>query len=89
MKKQNQADGAAKSDLKQASISELGPETENILYTEAYEELKAILETIESGEISLDELSTQVSRAAYLLEICKRKLHATELDVSKILEKFS
>ena len=41
---------------------------------------------IEQGEISVDELSEKVKRAAQLIKICKLKLATTEEDVNKILK---
>jgi exodeoxyribonuclease VII small subunit len=55
-------------------------------YTEAFEELNQIVSDIEQGEISVDELSQKVKRAAELIKICKAKLTTTEEDVSKILK---
>ena len=55
-------------------------------YTEAFEELQDIVSEIESGEISVDELSQKVKRAALLIKICKEKLSATEHDVEEILK---
>jgi exodeoxyribonuclease VII small subunit len=55
-------------------------------YTEAYDELQHIVSEIEGGEISVDELSGKVKRAALLIKICKNKLTATEEDVSRILK---
>ena len=55
-------------------------------YTEAFEELQAIVSEIEGGEISVDELAEKVKRAALLIKICKNKLTATEGDVNKILQ---
>lgn len=55
-------------------------------YTSAFEELQTIVEEIEDGEISIDELSNKVKRAALLIKICKGKLTETEADVNKILE---
>ena len=55
-------------------------------YTEAFSELQTIVSEIEQGEISVDELSTKVQRAAYLIKICKSKLTSTEADVNKILK---
>lgn len=55
-------------------------------YTEAFEELQIIVGEIEDGEISVDELSNKVKRAALLIKICKSKLTETEADVNKILE---
>jgi len=55
-------------------------------YTEAIAELEQIVEEIEEGSVSVDELSEKVNRAAHLLRICKEKLSSTEEDVRKILE---
>ncbi|MGC6432645.1 MAG: exodeoxyribonuclease VII small subunit [Crocinitomicaceae bacterium] len=57
-----------------------------ISYTEAFEELQTIVANIEEGEISVDELSLKVKRAASLIKICKAKLIATEEDVNQILK---
>jgi exodeoxyribonuclease VII small subunit len=57
-----------------------------ISYTEAIQELEAIVTEIEEGEISIDILSEKVKRASELIKICKAKLTTTEEDVSKILE---
>ena len=55
-------------------------------YTKAFEELQIIVLEIEQGEISVDELSEKVKRAALLIKICKTKLTTTEEDVNKILK---
>ena len=55
-------------------------------YTEAFEELQSIVSEIEQGEISVDELSDKVKRAALLIKICKTKLTTTEEDVNVILK---
>lgn len=55
-------------------------------YTEAFEELQSIVLEIEQGEISVDDLSEKVKRAAQLIKICKLKLTTTEEDVNKILK---
>jgi exodeoxyribonuclease VII small subunit len=55
-------------------------------YKEAFEELQAIVSEIESGEISVDELSEKVKRATALIRICKLKLTTTEENVNKILK---
>jgi exodeoxyribonuclease VII small subunit len=54
-------------------------------YTDAFEELQQIVSEIEEGQISVDELSEKVKRAALLIKICKKKLSSTEEDVNKIL----
>jgi exodeoxyribonuclease VII small subunit len=55
-------------------------------YQASFEELQQIVEEIETGEISVDELSIKVKRAAILLKICKEKLSSTEEDVNQILK---
>ena len=60
--------------------------TNDIKYTEAFDELQQIVSEIESGEISVDELSEKVKRAAFLIKICKTKLTTTQEDVNKILK---
>ncbi len=55
-------------------------------YTEAFQELQNIVGEIEGGEISVDELSDKVKRAAILIKICRNKLTSTEEDVNAILK---
>lgn len=59
---------------------------ETIKYTDAFEELQRIVLEIEQGEISVDELSEKVKRAATLIKNCKMKLTTTEEDVNQILK---
>ncbi|MDG1776161.1 MAG: exodeoxyribonuclease VII small subunit [Crocinitomicaceae bacterium] len=60
--------------------------TKEIKYTDAFEELQQIVSDIEDGEITVDELSIKVKRAAELIKICKSKLTSTEGDVNDILK---
>jgi exodeoxyribonuclease VII small subunit len=55
-------------------------------YVQAFEELQRIVSEIEEGQISVDELSEKVKRAAQLIAICKTKLSSTEEDVNRILK---
>lgn len=55
-------------------------------YTAAFEELQQIVRDMEDGEITVDELSLKVKRAAELIKICKQKLTSTEEDVNTILK---
>lgn len=59
---------------------------EELNYEEAFEELQTIVSEIEEGEISVDELSTKVKRAAQLIKTCNLKLSSTEEDVNQILK---
>ena len=57
-----------------------------LLYTAAFDELQQIVRDMEAGEITVDELSVKVKRAAELIAICKNKLSSTEEDVNLILK---
>lgn len=59
--------------------------SENLSYTEAFEELQRIVQEIEQGQITVDELSAKVKRAAHLIQLCREKLTTTEEDVNQIL----
>ena len=60
--------------------------SEEMAYTAAFEELQVIVQEIEEGGISVDELSLKVKRAAQLIKVCKSKLTSTEEDVNQILK---
>jgi exodeoxyribonuclease VII small subunit len=63
--------------------------SDKLSYTAAFEELQKIVSEIEKGEISVDELSEKVKRAAQLIKICKSKLTDTEEDVNRILQELA
>ncbi|MDR2287300.1 MAG: exodeoxyribonuclease VII small subunit [Prevotellaceae bacterium] len=63
--------------------------SDKLNYTAAFEELQKIVSEIEKGEISVDELSEKVKRAAQLIKICKSKLTNTEEDVNRILQELA
>jgi exodeoxyribonuclease VII small subunit len=62
--------------------------SKRITYDQALGELQDIVAEIEGEEISIDELSKKVKRAAELLKFCQNKLRQTEEDVNKILSQF-
>ncbi|MCF8269399.1 MAG: exodeoxyribonuclease VII small subunit [Crocinitomicaceae bacterium] len=55
-------------------------------YSLAFEELQRIVSEMERGDVGIDELAVNVKRAAELIQYCKNKLKATELDVAEILK---
>ena len=57
-------------------------------YDSALTELQSIIAEIEGEEISVDELSKKVKKAAELLKFCQQKLRQTENDVNEILGQF-
>lgn len=55
-------------------------------YGEAMAEIEEILEKIETGELDVDDLTEKVKRVAGLLDICKKKLRTTEVEIQKVIE---
>ncbi len=55
-------------------------------YESAYAELQTILEAIQTDEVSLDALATQLKRAKELIQFCKEKLRSVELELEDVFE---
>jgi exodeoxyribonuclease VII small subunit len=55
-------------------------------YEGAYNELQTILEAIQSEEVSLDALATKLKRAKELIQFCKEKLRAVELELEDVFD---
>lgn len=58
-------------------------------YTEAFEELKEIVDQLENDSISVDELAEKMKRATVLMKICKDKLTKTEEEINKTISELS
>ncbi len=58
-----------------------------ISYTDAIAEIEKILKDIDDGDLDVDDISEKVKKVSYLIKICQKKLHSTQLDVEKIIEK--
>jgi exodeoxyribonuclease VII small subunit len=54
-------------------------------YTSAMDELEEIVQKLENGIISIDDLSVNINRASDLIKFCKNKLKTTDMEVEKIL----
>ena len=59
---------------------------EKISYSEAIEEIEAILQKIEEGSLDVDDLDKKVRRVTDLLKLCRDRLHKTETQINKILD---
>ncbi|GBE04544.1 MAG TPA: exodeoxyribonuclease VII small subunit [Nitrospirae bacterium] len=57
-------------------------------YKKALEEIESIVEEIENENVDVDILTGKVKRATYLINMCRKKLRATDDEVRKILEEF-
>ncbi len=56
----------------------------NMTYDAAYAELNTILSSLQMEDVSLDDLSDKLKRAAELSDFCKAKLRSIEDDIEKI-----
>jgi exodeoxyribonuclease VII small subunit len=58
-------------------------------FAEAMGELEAILRRIESEEVDVDALATELRRAAQLLEVCRAKIRRAEVEVTQIVQRLT
>ncbi len=64
-------------------------EIEKMTYTQAVNELEAIVKKMQSPECSIDNLSQYTARSLQLLKVCKAKLTATDEELKKVLAEMS
>ncbi|MEQ8703625.1 MAG: exodeoxyribonuclease VII small subunit [Phaeodactylibacter sp.] len=57
-----------------------------ITYEEAIKELQETVAQLQEDEVSIDELSAKVKRAAALITYCREKLRATEEEIGGLFE---
>ena len=57
-------------------------------YGKAMEELEGILKRIEEEEVDIDDLAQEVKRASELIQLCKKKIERTEMEVNRIVQSF-
>ena len=62
-------------------MSEVKPES----YAAAVAELDAILAAIERDEVDVDVLSKKVARAVTLVQFCRERLAAAEIEVERVV----
>lgn len=55
-------------------------------FNEAVNEIEKILSVIESGELDVDRLSSEVKKATELIKQCQKKLRATEEEINSIFK---
>jgi len=54
-------------------------------YQEAVEELDGILAAIERDEVDVDVLSQKVARAVVLVQYCRERIAAAEVEVERVV----
>ena len=55
-------------------------------YEEAVSQLEEFVQKMESGELDIDMMSTELKKAQQLIKLCKDKLTKTDEEIKKILE---
>ena len=55
-------------------------------YEEAIRQLDDIVRQIETGEMGIDQLTTQLKRAQELIAFCRDTLYKTDEEVQKLLQ---
>lgn len=57
-----------------------------IKYEEAVSQLETIVRKMESGELDIDAMSTELKTAQELIKLCKERLTKADEDIKQILE---
>lgn len=60
-----------------------------INYKDALNRINEIVNTIESGDLDIDDLTAMVKEATKLIGACKDKLHGAETDLQSSLDKLN
>ncbi len=60
---------------------------QEIKYEEAVRQLETIVDKLESNELGIDQLSTELKKAQQLIKLCKDKLTKTDEEIRKLLDK--
>ena len=60
--------------------------TKDIDYEEAIRQLENIVHKMESEDLDIDELATELKTAQKLIKLCKARLTKTDEEIKKILE---
>lgn len=55
-------------------------------YEEALVEIKTIVNALQEGNISIDQLSEEVGKASELIQYCRTKLRKTGAELEKMFE---
>ena len=56
-------------------------------YEESLKQLEDIVQQMEVGKYSIDQLAEKLKQAQQLISQCKEKLYKTDTEIKKILEK--
>ncbi|MEY4362319.1 MAG: exodeoxyribonuclease small subunit [Actinomycetota bacterium] len=66
-------------------MSKKNDETSEIGYSEAVEELEAILSDLEESDVDVDVLAEKVARASELIRVCRERISNAKLQIDKVV----
>ena len=61
------------------------PELDDLGYAEAVEELEGILAELDGDDVDVDVLGERVKRAADLVQLCRKRIEAARVEVTRIV----
>ncbi len=64
---------------------EAAEDAESLSYTSAMAELESILLQLEDDDVDIDALSSQVKRAAELIEFCRQRIQSAKVQVEQVV----
>jgi exodeoxyribonuclease VII small subunit len=62
---------------------------DSLKYGEARDKLEEILKAIDGNEVDVDDLADKVREAAELIQVCRRKLQKTRVEVEKVVSEMN
>ncbi|MCG8460037.1 MAG: exodeoxyribonuclease VII small subunit [Holophagales bacterium] len=65
----------------------MSKDSQETSFSQAMQELEAILQRIDNDSVDVDRLAKELRRATVLLELCRGKIRKAEVEVSQIVQK--
>lgn len=59
---------------------------QELKYEDAVSQLETIVDKLESNELGIDQLSSELKKAQQLIKLCKEKLTKTDNEIKKLLD---
>lgn len=59
---------------------------QELKYEDAVRQLETIVDKLESNELGIDQLSSELKKAQQLIKLCKEKLTKTDNKIKKLLD---
>ena len=59
---------------------------QELKYEDAVRQLETIVDKLESNELGIDQLSSELKKAQQLIKLCKEKLTKTDNEIKKSLD---